>query len=170
LSNVEFKDEEANGRFWQHYTDISLAMLDVGAGVLDVVSAVRGIRALNAARGLPEAANFAQRTFRETFSAAGRKELSAIAGRPIRTMDDLVNAIKGGLDPSKVPVNYIVRGGNTLILNTRTALALERAGVSRSAWNAVNRTGDSFFENLLSGQLSRNMLGSEGIPFVILQP
>jgi hypothetical protein len=88
----------------------------------------------------------------------------------IRTMDDVVGAIRGGVDPARIPVNYIVRDGKPLILNTRSALALERAGVPRSAWNAVDRTGDNFFEGLASGQLTRNKLGSEGTPFVVMQP
>jgi uncharacterized protein RhaS with RHS repeats len=117
--------------------------------------------------GLSSSANFAQRTFREGFSAGGRRELSAIAGQPIRTVDDLANAIRGGLEPSKIPVNVIERGGNTLILNTRTVQALERAGVPRSSFNVINRTGDEFFEGLLSGQLQHNNPTSGGISSVV---
>lgn len=61
-----------------------------------------------------------------------------------------------------VPINVIVRDGNTLILNTRSAQALIRADVPRSAWNIVNRTGDPLFERLLTGQLTRNGLTSSG--------
>ena len=56
--------------------------------------------------------------------------------------------------------------GNTLNLNTRSAQALKLAGVPRSAWNAVNRTGQETFESMLSGQLQRNGLTSEGIAIV----
>jgi hypothetical protein len=58
--------------------------------------------------------------------------------------------------------NYIVRDGNTLILNTRSAQALEAAGIPRPAWNAVNRTGQELFESMLTGQLERNGLTSSG--------
>ena len=61
---------------------------------------------------------------------------------------------------------YIVRDRNTLILNTRTSQALTQAGISRSQWNAVNRTGSALFEELLTGQLSRNKLTSERISIV----
>jgi hypothetical protein len=61
-----------------------------------------------------------------------------------------------------VPINVIVRDGNTLILNTRSAQALTRAGIPRESWSVINRTGDDFFEGLLSGQLSRNGLTSYG--------
>ena len=66
------------------------------------------------------------------------------------------------MSPKDVPIDLIVRGGNSLILNTRSAQALTRAGIPRSDWMIVNRTGDDFFEGLLSGQLSRNGLDSFG--------
>lgn len=72
----------------------------------------------------------------------------------------------GAIKPSGVPIDYIVRDGNTLILNTRSAQALEAAGISRSQWNAVNRTGQDLYENMLSGQLQRNRLTSEGVATV----
>lgn len=62
----------------------------------------------------------------------------------------------GAMKPGDVPVNYIVRDGQTIMLNTRSAQALEAAGIPRSQWNGVNQTGNQFFENLLNGQLSRN--------------
>lgn len=62
-----------------------------------------------------------------------------------------------------MPVEYIIRDGNTLILNKRTLQALTQVGIPRSQWNAVNRTGNELFEEMLSGQLSRNKLTSEGI-------
>ena len=67
---------------------------------------------------------------------------------------------------SDVPVNYIVRDGQTIILNTRSAQALEAAGIPRAQWNGVNQTGNQFFENLLNGQLGRN----PGGPFDTVRP
>lgn len=67
---------------------------------------------------------------------------------------------------SDVPINFIVRDGNTLILNTRSAQALTAAGVPRSQWHAVDRTGQQMYEDMLSGQLSRNNLTSEGVKTV----
>jgi len=112
-------------------------------------------------------ANFAQTDFRPKFSEKGRAELQKITGLPIKTVDDLAAAITAGkVDPSTIPVNVIVRDGNTLILNTRTTAALEQAGVPRSSFNVIDRTGDEFFEGLLTGQLERNKLTSAGIPTV----
>lgn len=65
-----------------------------------------------------------------------------------------------------LPVEYIIRDGNTLILNTRTSQALTQAGIPRSEWSVINRTGNSLFEELLTGQLTRNKLTSEGIATV----
>jgi hypothetical protein len=109
--------------------------------------------------GVLEGANFAQKTFRSTFD-----DLGAFAGKSV---DDVAAALRSGaMKPADVPINYIVRDGNTLILNTRSAHALQAAGIPRSAWNAVNRTGQEFFENALSGQLQRNKLTSAGISTV----
>jgi hypothetical protein len=65
-----------------------------------------------------------------------------------------------------VPINYIVRNGQTIILNTRSTQALEAAGIPRSLWNGVNQTGNEFFEGLLNGQLGRN----PGGPFSTVRP
>jgi RHS repeat-associated protein len=109
--------------------------------------------------GLLDSASFAQKTYNPMFSARGK-----FAGRSV---DDVAAALRSGaLNPGDVPIDYIVRNGNTLMLNTRSAQALEAAGIPRSAWNAVNRTGQDFYENLLTGQLQRNNLTSAGIDAV----
>lgn len=117
--------------------------------------------------GVLDNANYAQKTYSNTFSAEGRTIYSDLAGEPINTIDDLVNAINSGkVNVADLPVEYIVRDGNTLILNTRTSQALTQAGIPRSQWNAIDRTGEALFEELLTGQLSRNKLTSEGISTV----
>lgn len=117
--------------------------------------------------GVLDNANYAQKIYSNTFSAEGRKIYSDLAGEPINTIDDLVNAINSGkVNVADLPIEYIVRDGNTLILNTRTSQALTQAGIPRSQWNAIDRTGDALFEELLTGQLSRNKLTSEGISTV----
>ncbi len=114
---------------------------------------------LRLASGVLGNANFAQTTFSETFSAEG-----AFAGQ---TIDDVAGALQsGGLTAADVPIQYIVRDGNTLILNTRSAQALQRAGIPRSQWNAVNVTGDAAAEARLTNQLQNNHLTSQGTPTV----
>ncbi len=111
---------------------------------------------------------YAQKTYRPKFSKEGRAELSKITGRQINTVDDLVQAIKDGVvKVDDIPVNYIVRDGNTIILNTRTSMALEKAGIPKSQWKGSNRTGDEFWESLLDGQLKRNNLDNSGTTTVM---
>jgi filamentous hemagglutinin len=112
-----------------------------------------------AARGVAADAKFAQATFGKMFSAEG-----TFAGKSVQ---DVAAALRSGaMKVSDVPVNYIVRDGQTIILNTRSAQALEAAGIPRASWNGVNQTGNQFFENLLNGQLGRN----PGGPFDTVRP
>lgn len=105
--------------------------------------------------------SFAQRSFREEFSAIGRQELSRIAGRDIRTIDDLAGALKSGeVRSSSITLETVKREGVVYILNTRTAQALERAGIKKKDWKLVDKTGNSDAERRLDGQLSRNELRS----------
>jgi len=104
-------------------------------------------------------ANYAQSNYSQTFSSRG-----AFAGQ---TVADVAAALKSGvLAAIDVPVQYIIRNGNTLMLNTRSAQALEQAGIPRTNWNAVNMTGDAAAEARLTAQLQRNDLSDQGIPTV----
>ena len=56
-----------------------------------------------------------------------------------KSVDDVAAALRSGaMKPGEVSVNYIVRDGQTIMLNTRSAQALEAAGIPRSQWNGVN--------------------------------
>jgi len=104
-------------------------------------------------------ARFAQTWYRESFSA-GQEAL--FKGK---TINDVAAALRTGeLAPQDVPINVIVRRGNTLILNTRSAQALQRAGIPRSDWSVIDRTGDSVYEKLLNQQLINNGLDNTGYP------
>lgn len=135
------------------------------------INATRGQKGKSGNKGgtssVLENANYAQKTYSNTFSPEGIKKYSDLAGEPINTIDDLVSAINNGkINVNDLPIEYIVRDGNTLILNTRTSQALTQAGIPRSQWVAIDRTGNQLFEQLLDGQLSRNKLTSEGISIV----
>lgn len=83
------------------------------------------------------------------------------------TVSSVAQSLKSGdLTAADVPIQYIVRDGNTLILNTRSAQALEQAGIPRSEWNAVNVTGNVDAERRLTNQLKSSNLTSEGTPTV----
>jgi RHS repeat-associated protein len=128
-------------------------------GIMNIPSAGEGSAVMGVAKGGLEGANFAQKTFGSMFSKGG-----TFAGKSV---DEVAAALSSGtMKPSQVPIDFVVREGNTLILNTRSAQALVAAGVPRSAWTGVNRTGQEAFENMLSGQLQKNGLTSEGIATV----
>ncbi len=137
-------------------------MQQVSQGITDgLLMGMGGAGSLRAAglllkgEGVLDGANFAQKTFSSSFSKGG-----AFAGKSI---EDVTNALRsGGMKTADVPIDYIIRDGNKLILNTRSAQALEGAGIPRSQWNSVNRTGQEMHEARLTGQLQRNGLTSQG--------
>ncbi|ADV14937.1 hypothetical protein [Mesorhizobium ciceri] len=104
--------------------------------------------------------SFAQRTYDDAFSygkEGGQAAYSKIAGSKIKTVDDLANAISAGkVNPSKISVDVGTVGGKTYIMNTRTAVALDKAGISRSKWTIVDKTKDKAAMKRLSDQLERN--------------
>lgn len=117
----------------------------LGTGTL----AVAGTAAALKAGGVATDAQFAQKTYRNMFSDEG-----IFAGKSV---DEVAAAISAGtMKPSEVPIDYVVRDGKTIILNTRSAQALQAAGVPRSEWNGVNRTANTAYEGRLDAQLSNN--------------
>jgi RHS repeat-associated protein len=115
--------------------------------------------AARAAIGVAADAKFAQTTYSSVF---GKKGL--FAGKSVEQVAAALRS--GAMKASEVPINYIVRDGETIILNTRSAKALELAGIPRSQWNGINQTGNQMFEELLDGQLARN----PGGPFKTVRP
>ncbi|WP_119392168.1 RHS repeat-associated core domain-containing protein [Taklimakanibacter lacteus] len=107
----------------------------------------------------PSKALYAQKDYREMFSAVGRRELSRITGQPITMIDDLAQGIKSGkIDPAKIQVQRARLNGIDYILDTRTTTALERAGIPRSKWNWKDVTDDPAAIQRLKDQLERNQL------------
>ncbi len=77
---------------------------------------------------------FAQSSARADFSAGGR-----LAGQ---TIDDVAGALESGaLSAADVPIEVVVVNGTTLVLNTRSTVALVQAGVPRVLWNVKDVTG-----------------------------
>jgi len=82
-------------------------------------------------------AKFAQKAInkRREFSPDGQAKYTGLAGKPIKTVDDLANAIKTKAVSTKdITVDYVIRNGEKVILNTRTSTALKKAGVPMSEW------------------------------------
>jgi len=77
------------------------------------------------ATGVLDNANYAQQNYGASFSPKGQVKYSELTGMSVNTVDDLAGAISNGaISPSQLEIHYIVRDGNTLILNTRTSQAL----------------------------------------------
>lgn len=102
---------------------------------------------------------YQQSRYSERFSVAGAKIYTEISGVPINTIDDLAGAIQQGqIAASDVAVNYVVREGSRVVANTRTSVALQRAGVDPADWNWVDRTGVSRWEKRVDDALKRSKL------------
>ncbi|CNK85518.1 Possible hemagglutinin (DUF638) [Yersinia intermedia] len=159
----------------------NLAYGALGAGSLSgvkpsTVTEQATIKGTTAERGSVANANFAQSKIRanETFSAEGAAKYSQIAGYPINTVDDLANAIRSGLiKPNQLAVDYVEMNGTKLILNTRTSVALDRAGVPKSDWYGTNQTNvgvpgmnGKTYNELAADQLKNNKLPETGSPAI----
>lgn len=109
---------------------------------------------------IDDAAHFSQKTFKQTFSEGGK-----FAGK---TIDDVAGALRNGsMKPSDVPIEFFTRGsGQQLILNTRSAEALRRAGIPRDQWTGSDIGGNFAALRRLAEQLQRNKLGPNGTPTV----
>nr|WP_246451308.1 hemagglutinin repeat-containing protein [Rhizobium paranaense] len=132
----------------------------------------------NSGQGAVAHANFAQSSINsaEKFSPQGVTKYSQLAGVPINTVDDLAAAIKSGLiNARQLPIDYVIMSdGTQLILNTRTSVALSRAGIPQSQWYGTNQTqvqvpsmpAGTTYNDLAAAQLVRNKLPPSGTPNV----
>ena len=133
------------------------------AAAADQASAIKGVSARTAPTSVFDGANYSQPGYQPRFSKKGD-----FKGRKI---DEVANdLISGKLTPDDVSVKYIVRDGNTLIMNTRSSQALIRAGIPRSQWKPDNVTGDPRWERQLDKNLRRHNLTSRGTPTVEEEP
>ncbi|MDZ4115910.1 MAG: RHS repeat-associated core domain-containing protein, partial [Xanthomonadaceae bacterium] len=75
------------------------------------------------------------------------------------SIGDVAAGLRSGvIKPSDLPVDVIVRNGETLALNSRSLLALRRAGIDQSEIVFRNVTGNPTFERILTERLARNGL------------
>jgi RHS repeat-associated protein len=128
-------------------------------------------KGLNSTRGLI-GSKFAQNgNFSNEFSDFGKLLYGKMAGKPINTVDDLANAIKDKvINPDDLVINYVMRDGERVILNTRTSAALNRAGIPMNKWNGVDVTGvkvpglgETTFDDLMEKQIEKNYKKGEAL-------
>src|SRR5262249_16099602 len=80
-----------------------------------------------------------------------------------QSIGDVAGSLRtGDITPKDLPVDVIERGGNLLGLNTRSMLALRRAGISPGDWAMGNRAGTDAFEHLLYERVARNRVTNAG--------
>lgn len=112
-----------------------------------------------------ERANYAQSWYSEPFST--HKE-ATFRGLTINDVRDRL--LSGEFQPSDVPIHYVIsETGQPLIVNTRSAQALIRAGIPRSRWATEDKTGDIIVESRVRDQLTYNKLGPDGTPTVVTE-
>jgi len=132
----------------------------LGDGVIYTIGKVS--RTLSVIKNL-EGAKFAQKTIRtdEIFSKEGQQIYSAKAGAEIKEVNDLVEALTGQkISPKDIPLDYVMKNGEKIILNSRTSVALERAGIPMNEWYGVNRTGQTAFTTAEEGAVTFDQLAN----------
>ena len=88
------------------------------------------------------------------------KERGWLAGQ---TIDDVAGQLEtGALMPGDVPIMVYQQNGYTYILNTRSAIALTRAGIPRSQWFIDDVTGNNKIRKTLNFNLKRDNLSEGG--------
>ncbi|MFZ5756301.1 MAG: hypothetical protein ACOY3X_05325 [Pseudomonadota bacterium] len=118
--------------------------------------------------GILEEALFAQKIAKgeKEFGGWAVNHYTKVAGRDIKTVNDLAQALREGVvSPSQLPINYVVMKGVPVIQNTRTSTALIFAGIPKSQWYGINKTGlktpqGVTFDELVQRQLDSNYGGS----------
>jgi RHS repeat-associated protein len=139
------------------------ALLDVGFSyAMKLGGAVsKGVQ------GVLKEANFAQTSINKArvFSPEGQQIYSKIVGSPIKTVDNLVDALKNGLvTPKQLPLDYVIVDGQKVILNTRTSVALSEAGIPKSEWYGVNRTGQKITDGITYDDLAKQQTNANELP------
>jgi hypothetical protein len=165
-----------NQRFRENFTDLAFT---IGGSVIfgRILGAIAGDAAIpvgTVQKGVLKDATFAQDKIRsdEIFSPQGQTKYSELAGKPIKTVNDLANALKEGFITTKqVPLDFVTVNGQKMILNTRTSTALNRAGIPIYDWYGINRTGLGVpglpgitYDNLAQKQIETNSLPDIGTP------
>lgn len=96
---------------------------------------------------------FAQPNHGDEFSRRGQTILG------VQNIGEAVaNLNSGKFTPSDLPIDYVVRNGQSYYLNTRSIASLTEAGIPQSKWVFRNQTGVKLFED----NLTLNLSGSSG--------
>ena len=72
------------------------------------------------------------------------------------------------MSPSDLPIQTINMGGETLIINARSSLAITQAGIPQSQWSIVDMTGDAATEAAIAARLGNNALNRRPRPTICI--
>jgi RHS repeat-associated protein len=141
---------------------------DVAIGVTEDIQRAAGLSAI-AIGGLQGAVEDVGGTtvgadlrFSQTTASPWFSEGSLFGGQ---TVSDVAAQLRAGtLTPANAPIETVTIDGNTLIVNTRSALALKQAGIPPSAWNLIDQSSDAELVNSIATRLANNRLTSAGTP------
>jgi len=106
--------------------------------------------------------NFSQRTAQPRFSKD-----SPLAGKSIWEVSNELR--EGVMDPSRLPLQVILRDGHKVSLNNRSLVALRQAGIDPSHFTLEDLTGMLKAEQDLTDRLARNRLGPTGSETIRIQ-
>jgi RHS repeat-associated protein len=88
---------------------------------------------------------------------------------PNKLIADVVKDLRTGkMSSAQVPVIFVERDNARLLFNTRSSVALKRAGIPEEQWTLVDKTGDAEIEYEMNKRLTRNGLDDDGIEQVRL--
>lgn len=132
--------------------DALTALATQGAG-LAVRPALNATVTVVGRHGAAPRLRFAQITASDAFGADG-----IFAGETIGALAARLRA--GGISAADVPVRYVTIEGNHLIADTRSALALRRAGIPQSSWTLIDATATE--TAAIEARLIKNGLTAEG--------
>jgi hypothetical protein len=133
---------------------------DMGGGLGGTGGAVRNAATDALETGVARAASIEALNFSQTTASPWFSKEGTFAGL---TISDVAAQLRAGtLSPSDLPVQTINMGGNTLIINTRSSLALTQAGIPQSQWVLVDMTGDAAAQAAIAGRLGQNGLTNSG--------
>jgi len=99
--------------------------------------------------------------FSQTTASPFFSEEGTFAGK---TIGQLAQELRSGaISPKDIPI-HVVDGadGVKLIVNTRSSLALTRAGIPQSSWNIIDMSANQTFRTSIGERLFRNGLTNQG--------
>ena len=148
----------ATGNYEGAIVNFSMASVDGGTMASGFLSGVgRKVATEGAEEGV---LRFSQMTASPVFSDEG-----AFAGKTIGQLAEDLRS--GAISPKDVPVQVVDGAdGVKLIVNTRSSLALTRAGIPQSSWNIIDMSANQAARANIADRLFRNGLTNQGSEFL----